>query len=55
MQSAQNDQPRYITATQDDKGKNLTKVKEWHKKGLLTDYKVADGKIKISFRNRDNV
>ena len=55
MPSGQSDQTRYLTAYHDDKGKNVKLVKEWQREGLLSDCQITTSKIKISFKNRQNV
>ena len=52
---SEEDKFRYITAMQDEKGKNVKRVKGWHAEGKLHDYKIEGNKIKISFKNPANV
>ena len=55
MLSEKSDQARYITAYHDDQGKNVALVNQWQKEGKLLDCKITSTKIKVSFKNKENV
>ena len=42
----------YLTARQDEEGRNLKRIKGWYKSGRAIDYKIEGSKIKVSLKDR---